>query len=176
VNKRKNVILLVVFLVLMSSFILLLVSRENLSNENYMLKNRQGGIISANVTDVLGTISDAKKDLADNNISKLHRYFWQFNEYNRLELPPSITYYSINIRTDYDELIKLNHIDLSKQEKNKIESNLELHLSRLGTALALIMKECLGTDNMKFYMLNSEGNETMRNVLKILTEENNNSN
>lgn len=168
-NKIKSAIRITVLLIIA----ILLVNIARLYNENYSLKNIQGAIISGNLSHISGTIYDANKDLADNTISNLNRYYWQFNEFTRLELPRSIVYYSMNIRNDYGELIRLNESNAPQQEINRCKKDLELHLSRLKTAISIIMKECSGNDNsnMKFYLLNSTDNEIMKKVLEILSAE-----
>lgn len=175
-SKKKIGIILVVLLLVLSN-ILLLVNRVKLSNENDSLKDMQGTIIQDNIVNISGTVYDARNDLYSSNISKLHRYYWQFNEFTKLHVPLSISLYSINIRNDYGELIKLSESNSSQEEINKINNDLEFRLSRFQTALSLIMKKCLATNHVKFYSLNSEDrtNLIMKNVLNILTEDDNGS-
>jgi hypothetical protein len=87
----------------------------------------------------------------------------------------AIPYYLLSIRNDFYEFIRLKETNSSEQEINEMKRILELQLSRLETSLALIMKDC-GIDNKKYFLLDSEGNKTMQNVLKILLEEGNVSN
>ena len=168
-SKRKRFIILVALL-LVSSNIFILVK---LYNDNHSLRDQQGIIIHNNILNISGTVSDARKDLPCKNSSKQYRYYWQFNEFTKLDLPFSIMAYSTNIRNEYNELIKLSEGNSSQEEINKKNNDLELHLSKFQTALALIMKECSGTDYIKFYSLYSEGNTntTMKSVMKILTED-----
>jgi len=172
-NKKRISIILIALLII-SSYGFLFISRSKISNENYSIKNTQGIAIQDNVLNVLYTVIDARKDLSGTNISKLHRYYWQFNEFTKLQdLPLSIALYSINIRNDYGELIKLSEKNSSQDEIKKINANLELELSKYQAALSLINKECSGNDYMKYYSLCSEGNTnaTMKSVIKILTED-----
>jgi len=164
---KKRLFTIFVSLLLISSCILLF----KLYNENHSLKNYQGTKIHDNILNISGTLYDAKKDLSDSNISKLHRYYWQFNEFSKLDLPHLIIAYSTDIRNEYAELLRLNESNSSQKEINEVKNRLEMKLSKFHSALSLIMKECLSNDNMKFYSLNSEGNTTMNHALKILTEE-----
>ena len=172
-NKKRCFIILIALLII-SSYGFLFISRSKISNENYSIKNKHGIAIQDNVLNVLCTVNDARKDLSGSNISKLYRYYWQFNEFTKLDdLPQSLALYSINIRNDYGELIKLSENNSSQEEIKKINANLELELSKYQTALSLIMKECSANDYIKFYSLCSEGNTnaTMKSVIKILTED-----
>jgi hypothetical protein len=173
-NKRKIPIIVVVLL-LTSAFILLFINRTNLSNENYLLKNRQGEVIQGNILWVQTAISYAQEDLGekDVSISKLYRDYWKFNEFAMFDLPRrGVVGYLINIRNDFNELIELRENKLSQQEIDVVKIRLQTQLSKLQEALVFINKEC-GNANIKYYFLNSDGNETMQNVLKILIEEDN---
>jgi len=169
---KKRIFIILIALLIISSYVFLFVSKSKISDENYSIKNKQGTAIQDNVLNVLGTVNDARKDLSGSNISKLHRYYWQFNEFTKLDdLPQSLALYSINIRNDYGELIKLSENNSSQDEVKKISTNLGLELSKYQAALSLINKECSGNDYMKYYSLCSEGNTnaTMKNAIKILT-------
>jgi hypothetical protein len=165
VNKRKGFIILVI-LMLMSVFIFRLYS------ENNLLKNRQGEIIQRNILRVQIDISCAQEDLGDNDvsISNLYRDYWKFNEYSMFDLPQrGIPGYLMNIRNDFDELIKLRENKLSQQEIDVVKIRLQSQLSKLQEALSLINKEC-GNESINYYLLNSNDNETMQNVINILLE------
>lgn len=169
-NKKKGFIL-IVCLFLTSVLTLLLINQIKMSNENSSLKNGQGEIIQANVRYVSLAIYDSKKDLSGNSISNLNRDYWKFNEFTMFDMPQiGISAYLVNIRNDFSELIRLNETNSSQQEINKIKTILEKKLSRLESSLSNIKKDC-GTDNNKYFLLNSEGNITMQNVSKILLEE-----
>lgn len=168
VNKRNLFIVLVV-LIFMS------VSIFQLSRENNLLKSRQGEIIQTNILRVQVAVSCAQEDLGNENvnISNLYEYYWKFNEYSSmLELPKiGIVAYLMNMRNDFSELIKLRENNLSQQEIDVVEIRLKSQLSKLQRALSLIRKECKN-DSIKYDMLNTNDNKTMKNVLDILTEEN----
>ena len=170
VNKKKNFIILVI-LMLMSVFIF------RLSSENNLLKNRQGGIIQGNILRVQIAISYAQEDLDNNDvsISNLYRDYWKFNEYSMLDLPRGgILGYLMNIRNDFDELIKLRENKLSQQEIDMVKIRLQSQLSKLQEALSLINKEC-ENESINYYLLNSNDNETIQNVINILLEWDNSS-
>lgn len=164
-NKRKGFIILAI-LMLMSVFIFRLYS------ENNLLKNRQGEIIQRNILRVQIDISCAQEDLGDNDvsISNLYRDHWKFNEYSMFDLPQrGIPGYLMNIRNDFDELIKLRENKLSQQEVDVVKIRLQSQLSKLQEALSLINKEC-GNESINYYLLNSNDNKTMQNVINILIE------
>lgn len=170
-NKRKTLSILIV-LFLISAFIVLFTNITKLSNENNLLKNRQGEIIQRNVLFLKNDISYAQDDLHNKDviISNLYRDYWKFSEFTMLDLPQiGIVGYLINIRNDFSELIKLREEKLPQQEVDVVIVRLQSQLSKLQESLSLIKKEC-GNDSMKYYLLNSDGNEIMKNVLKILIE------
>lgn len=168
-NKKKGFIL--VFCLLLTSVLaLLLINKIKMSNENSSLKNGKGAIIQANVLYISLAVYDSKKDLSDNSMANMNRDYWKFNEFTMFDMPHvGITAYLINIRNDFSELIRLNQTNSSEQEINERKTILEKELSRLATSLSIIKKDC-GTDNNKYFLLNSEGNITMQNVLKVLIE------
>lgn len=169
-NKKKGFIL-VICLLLISVLTLLLINEIKISNENNSLKNEKGAIIQANVRYISLAIYDSKKDLSDNSISNMNRDYWKFNEFTMFDMPQiGISAYLVNIRNDFSELIRLNETNSSQQEINEMKTILEKKLSRLETSLAIIKNDC-GTDNNKYFLLNSKGNITMQNGLKILLEE-----
>lgn len=170
-SKRKNIVIVVIIL-LISSLAFQLSYRAKISKENYMFKNQQGEIVERNLNYVWGVVSSARKDLTDNGNPNLNRYLWQFSDFMMLAMPYSINNYTSVLKGDYSELIRLYGNKGSQQEIDEVKNNLKLHLSRLEEALNVIMKESIGTDNMRFYSLNSDGNETMQKALKILTQEN----
>ena len=170
-NKRKTLSILIV-LFLISAFIVLFTNITKLSNENNLLKNRQGEIIQRNVLFLKNDISYAQEDLHNKDviISNLYRDYWKFSEFTMLDLPQiGIVGYLINIRNDFSQLIKLREDKLPQQEIDEVIVRLQFQLSKLQESLSLIKKEC-GNDNIKYYFLNSDDNETMKNVLKILIE------
>ncbi|MDF2880788.1 MAG: hypothetical protein K0R54_1345 [Clostridiaceae bacterium] len=108
VNKRKSITILF-HLLLILAFIILLNNRAKLSYENNLLKNKQGEMIQRNLSYISDVVYDSKRDLADNNLANLIRYNQQFNEFTMLQLPQKgFSGYLINIRNDFQELIKLN--------------------------------------------------------------------
>jgi hypothetical protein len=166
-NKKKGFILVISLLLTF-----LLINQIKMFNENSFLKNRQGAIIQANVRYISLAVYDSKKDLSDNSISNMNRDHWKFNEFIMFDMPQiGISAYLVNIRNDFSELIRLNETNSSQQEINEMKTILEKKLSRLEASLAIIKKDC-GTDNNKYFLLNSQGNITMQNVLKIMLEEN----
>ena len=174
-NKKKGSILVIGFL-LISVFILLLINKSIISNENSSLKSGQGEVIKVNVLYILLSAKDEERDLADNNISNLNRDYWKFNEFALFDMPKTaIPYYLLSIRNDLSELIRLNETNSSKQEIDECKTVLGKQILGLETSLTLIIKDC-GSDANKYFLLNSEGNITMRNVLNIALEEGNISN
>ncbi|MGH4140616.1 hypothetical protein [Clostridium sp.] len=168
-NKKKGFILVICLLVT-SVLTFLLINEIKISNENSSLKNGKGAIIQANVRYISLAVYDSKKDLSSNSISDMNRDYWKFNEFTMFDMPQGvITSYLLNIRNDFSELIRLNETNSSQQEINQRKTILEKELSRLGTSLSIIKEDC-ETDNNKYFLLNSEGNITMQNVLKILLE------
>jgi hypothetical protein len=167
-NKRKNAIILVVLLAASVVVSLLLYSWKT-GNENKSLKLERGERIQANLFHTLDVVYFAKKDLADNSISKLNRYSWQFNELTMTDLPNNISFSALSLRNHYIELIRLSEGNLSQTEAATIKDKVGRELSKLEEAIVLINKECR-MDNMRFYLLNSMDNETMKKTTEILLE------
>jgi hypothetical protein len=167
-SKAKKAIIFIVLLTA-STVIFLLIDRAKIVNENKSLKIERGERIQGNLFHALDVVQYAKKDLSNNNSSMLNRYCWQFNELTMSDLPNNITFSALSIRNHYNEIIRLSESNLSQAEINSIKDRLGLELSKLEQVIVLINKDC-GIDNMKFYLLNSIGNETMKKTTNILLE------
>jgi hypothetical protein len=152
----------------MVTVICLTIDRVRLTNENKSLKVSQGEVIEANVLYIFSTVKDAQKSLEDNNDEKIIRDYWKFNEEARLTLPKrGLQDYLINLKNDYSELLNLIANSGTQQQRNEVKTRLNQKLSKLETSFKSIIKNC-GNDPMNYYLLDSDDNSTMENILAIL--------